>query len=163
MGLFNFRSKNPRESDVFQAAFEETFRAENIPFLKKAKLLVALYEAFKAGTADLGAKQAVEITGLSKTDLKPLLDRTWRLTHGRLQWQRIQETAEALPFLMLDVTPGKPVRPECVQMDGVARRVDDPYWKENYPPCERIDCMCRVIQLGQRQLDRLGVKVIPPT
>ncbi|MPN59675.1 hypothetical protein SDC9_207397 [bioreactor metagenome] len=120
-----------------------------------------LYEAFKAGVADLGAKEAVEISGLSNEKLKPLLDRTWRLTHSKLQRQRIEGAAEALPYLMLDVTPGTSVRPQCIEMDGIARRVDDPYWRENYPPCDRIDCMCRVIQLSDRQVQREGITVLP--
>lgn len=164
MGLFDLfrRDKRLSESDVFQAAFEDAFKPLNLPFLKKAKLLVALYDAFKAGDADNGAKQAATITGLSKKELKPLLDRTLRLTHGRLQWQRIRETAEAMPYLMLDVTPAAPVREQCRAMDGCARRIDDPYWEKNYPPCDLQGCLCRVIQMGERQIERHGVKVFPP-
>lgn len=164
MGLFDFfrHGKKPSESDVFQMAFEEAFKPLDLPFLKKAKLLVTLYDAFKAGVADNGAKQAATITGLSKKELKPLLDRTWRLTHSRLQWQRIQESAEALPYLMLDVPEKLKAKPECVAMDGCARRVDDPYWASRFPPCERVGCLCRVIQMGDRQIERHGVTVIPP-
>ena len=163
MGLFEFfrRDKKPDELAVFQKAFEETFTPLDLPFLKKAQLLVTLYDAFKAGVSDLGAKEAATVTGRSKKELKPLLDRTWRLTHGRLQWQRIQDSAETMPYLMMDVPEKLKAKPECVAMDGRARRVDDPYWKTHYPPCERAGCLCRVIQMGDRQIERHGVTVIP--
>lgn len=164
MGLFDFfiRRKTKSESDIFQGAFEETFSSHQLPFLSKAKLLVSLYEAFKAGTADNGMKKALVITGLSKQVLKPLLDRTWRLTHGRLQWQRILNSSQQLPYLMLDVANKQHAKPECIAMDGYARRVDDPYWVKNFPPCERADCMCQAIQMGKQQIERGSVPVLPP-
>ena len=163
MGLLDFlRKKRERtELEIFQASFEKAFAPLKLPFLKKAQLLVSLYEAFKDGRADNGASVAAQITGETKRDLKPLLDRTWRLAHSQLQWQRIIESADTFPFLMFDVTDKTRARPQCVEMDGRARRVDDPFWKTNYPPCERPDCLCRVIQMGQRQIDRQGVTIIP--
>lgn len=85
-----------------------------------------------------------------------------RVADSKAQLARIAEVAESFPYLMLDVPETQRARPECVAMDGYARRWDDPYWAKNFPPCERLDCLCSVIQMGQRQVDRNAVKVLTP-
>ncbi|MDO8933049.1 MAG: phage minor head protein [Rhodocyclaceae bacterium] len=85
-----------------------------------------------------------------------------RVADSATQRQRITAAVQSFPYLMLDVPEKQRARPECIAMDGCARRWDDPYWEKNFPPCERQDCLCSVIQMGQRQIDRHGVKVIRP-
>lgn len=85
-----------------------------------------------------------------------------RLADSQAQRERIAQAAETMPYLMLDVPETQRARPECLAMDGCARRWDDPYWEKNFPPCDRLDCLCSVIQMGQRQIDRNAVKVVPP-
>lgn len=146
--------------NVFEAACREAFSDVGITGGQMGALLPQLWGAFREGVADCGLSKAKSITGLHRDILKPALNRTWRLTYGRLQWERIVEAAESFPYLMLDVTEMQRARPECVAMDGKARRWDDPYWKTGFPPCERKNCLCRVIQMGQRQIDRGNVEVL---
>lgn len=85
-----------------------------------------------------------------------------RLANSKRQRQRIMDAASTMPYLMLDVVNVAKAKPECAAMDGKARRVDDPYWEAHFPPCERLDCLCRVIQMGKRQLERNSVPLITP-
>lgn len=90
--------------------------------------------------------------------LKVIYDTNLRTAHAEGQWQRIQEAKAALPFLMYDHTPSEHERIEHKAWDGIVLPVDDPWWQAHYP-VKAWGCKCRAIQVGQRQLDRLGVKV----
>lgn len=90
--------------------------------------------------------------------LKVIYDTNLRQAHAEGQWARIQEAKESLPFLMYDHTPSEHERKEHAAWDGLVLRVDDSWWLSHYP-VRAWGCKCRVIQLGQRQLDRMGTKV----
>lgn len=92
--------------------------------------------------------------------LKVIYDTNLRTAHAEGQWQRIQETKTALPYLMYDHTPGQNERKEHKAWDGIVLPVDDPWIAAHYP-VKAWGCKCRMIQLGQRQLDRMGLQVSP--
>ena len=88
------------------------------------------------------------------------MDRKLREQQALEQKTRMIETHDALPFWMLDVPDLSRAKPECVSFDGKARMWNDPYWESGFPPCERDDCLCRVIALGRRQLERHEITLI---
>lgn len=90
--------------------------------------------------------------------LKVIYDTNLRTAHAEGQWQRIQEAKASLPFLMYDHTPSQHERPEHKAWDGIVLPVDDP-WVQAHYPVKAWGCKCRMIQLGQRQLDRMGLAV----
>lgn len=90
--------------------------------------------------------------------LKVIYDTNLRTAHAEGQWARIQSAKAALPYLMYDHTPSQFERPEHKAWDGKVLPVDDPWWAYHYP-VKAWGCKCRVIQLGQRQLDRMGLTV----
>lgn len=90
--------------------------------------------------------------------LKVIYDTNLRTAHAEGQWQRIQQAKEALPYLMYDHTPSQHERKEHKAWDGLVLPVDDPWWQAHYP-VKAWGCKCRVIQVGRRQLDRLGTEV----
>ena len=87
--------------------------------------------------------------------LKVIYDTNLRTAHAEGQWQRIQAAKGALPYLLYDHTPSAHERPEHAAWDGLVLPVDDPWWQRHYP-VKAWGCKCRVIQLGDRQLQRLG-------
>lgn len=103
-----------------------------------------------------GATKEVQLG--SPRRLKVIYDTNLRTAHAEGQWQRIQEAKATLPYLMYDHTPSQHERPEHKAWDGLVLPVDDPWWKAHYP-VKAWGCKCRVIQVGQRQLDRLGASV----
>lgn len=90
--------------------------------------------------------------------LKVIYDTNLRTAHAEGQWERIQAAKSTLPYLMYDHTPSANERPEHKAWDGLVLPPDDPWWQAHYP-VKAWGCKCRVVQLGQRQLDRLGAKV----
>ena len=103
-----------------------------------------------------GERQEVQLGSTRR--LKVIYDTNLRQAHAEGQWSRIQESKAALPYLMYDHTPSAHERKEHKAWDGLVLPVDDPWWPAHYP-VKAWGCKCRVIQLGPRQLDRLGAKV----
>ena len=87
--------------------------------------------------------------------LKVIYDTNLRTAHAEGQWQRIQAVKDRLPYLMYDHTPSTYERPEHAAWDGLVLPADDPWWLRHMP-VKAWGCKCRVIQLGERQLKRLG-------
>lgn len=90
--------------------------------------------------------------------LKTIYDINLRTAHSEGQWDRVQETKAALPFVMYDHTPSQHERPEHKAWDGKVLPVEDP-WVAAHWPVKAWGCKCRMIQLGQRQLDRMGLTI----
>lgn len=90
--------------------------------------------------------------------LKVIYDINLRMAHSEGQWARTQHVKAALPFVMYDHTPSEHERKEHAAWDGIVLLVDDP-WVLAHWPVKAWGCKCRMIQLGQRQLDRMGLKV----
>ena len=87
--------------------------------------------------------------------LKVIYDTNLRTAHAEGQWQRIQAAKATLPYLLYDHVPSAHERPEHVAWDNLVLPVDDPWWLRHMP-VKAWGCKCRVIQLGERQLKRLG-------
>ena len=111
----------------------------------------------KAAMTDPVTGEAKEVQLGSTRRLKVIYDTNLRQAHAEGQWVRIQDAKGALPYLMYDHTPSAHERKEHKAWDGIVLPVDDPWWQSHYP-IKAWGCKCRVVQLGQRQLDRLGVK-----
>lgn len=88
--------------------------------------------------------------------LKTIYDTNLRTAHSEEQWVRIQQAKGAMPYLMYDHTPSAHERKEHAAWDGLVLPVDDPWWQAHYP-VRAYGCKCGVIQLGQRQVDRMGL------
>lgn len=60
-------------------------------------------------------------------------------------WNQIQAEKEDLPYLLYQTVGDDRVRPEHQVLDGIRKRVDDPFWQSYYPP-NGFRCRCIVIQ-----------------
>ena len=87
--------------------------------------------------------------------LQLIYDTSVRVSRSVGQWQRIQRSKKLLPYLMYELGPSKEHRDDHVAWNGVILPVDDPFWKTHMPP-NGWGCKCRVRQLTQRQVDKLG-------
>ena len=54
--------------------------------------------------------------------------------YNRGRWQRFQAVKLDMPYLMYDAINDSRVRPSHLEMDGIIRPIDDPFWKTHYPP-----------------------------
>lgn len=112
----------------------------------------------RAMMTDPATGEVKEVQLGSTRRLKVIYDTNLRTAHSEGQWARIQEAKATLPFLMYDHTPSAHERKEHVAWDGMVLPADDPWWQAHMP-VKAWGCKCRVIQLGQRQVDRQGLKV----
>ena len=185
-----FRQKGYRVGfdyrDVWQREHQAGFtvaKAMQIDLLREIRMAVdtaieagTTFTDFKAGLMPLlvrrgwwgQARMADPVTGEmrrvqlgSPRRLKVIYDTNLRTAHAEGQWERIQAAKATLPYLMYDHTPRAHERPEHKAWDGLVLPADHAWWLSHYP-IKAWGCKCRVIQLGQRQLDRLGAKVGTP-
>ncbi|MDP1681078.1 MAG: phage minor head protein [Burkholderiales bacterium] len=90
--------------------------------------------------------------------LKTIYDTNLRTAHAEGQWARIQESKASFPYLMYDGNNSEHPRLQHAAWDGLVIPADDPWW-QSHMPVKAWGCKCRVIQMGQRQIDRQGLKV----
>lgn len=86
--------------------------------------------------------------------LKTIYETNMRTARAAGQWERIQRTKLALPFLIYELGPSREHRPEHAAWAGRMLPVDDPLWKTHYPP-NGYGCKCRVRQVSKSEAARL--------
>lgn len=69
------------------------------------------------------------------------------------QWDRIQRTKQALPFLLYVRTTSGDPRPEHLGWAGIILPVDHPWWETHFPPNGWM-CKCAVRQISAAQAER---------
>lgn len=70
------------------------------------------------------------------------------------QWDRIQRTKRALPYLLYVRTTAGDPRPEHLRWAGIILPVDHPFWQTHFPP-NGWGCKCAVRQISAAQAARL--------
>jgi SPP1 gp7 family putative phage head morphogenesis protein len=86
--------------------------------------------------------------------LKTIYETNMRTARAAGQWERIQRTKAALPYLLYQLGPSREHRPEHVAWHGLLLPVDDPFWGSHYPP-NGYGCKCRVRQVSKSEAARL--------
>lgn len=95
--------------------------------------------------------------------LRIIYDNNLRTARAAGQWQRIQNTQDAFPYLLRILGPSREHRPEHSQMHGTCLPVGDAFWQVHMPP-DAWGCKCRVRQISRQEYDRLrqtGIQVPP--
>lgn len=87
--------------------------------------------------------------------LAVIFDTNLRISRAVGQWQRVQATKAALPYLFYSATLDSRVRPSHAAMHGTIAPVDHPIWNRWYPPCG-YRCRCVVRQMTRSQALRAG-------
>lgn len=90
--------------------------------------------------------------------LKVIYDTNLRTAHSEGQWERIQDTKEAFPYLEYDGNNSEHSRLQHSQWDKLVLPVDDPFWQAHFPVKE-WGCKCRARPRTARQLERQGKQV----
>lgn len=70
------------------------------------------------------------------------------------QWDRMQRTKRALPFILYVRTTAGDPRPEHLRWAGIILPVDHPFWRTHFPP-NGWGCKCAVRQISAAQAERL--------
>ncbi len=86
--------------------------------------------------------------------LKTIYEANMRTARAAGQWERIQRTKAALPFLLYLLGPSREHRPEHVGWHGLLLPVDDPFWASHATP-NGYGCKCHLRQVSKTEGERL--------
>ncbi|MDH5525210.1 MAG: phage minor head protein [Desulfobulbaceae bacterium] len=90
--------------------------------------------------------------------LKTIYQANMRQARAAGQWQRIERTRQAFPYLIYGLGPSERHRELHILWNGKVLPVDDPWWNEHMPP-NGWGCKCRVRQVNNGEMKRRGLKV----
>lgn len=93
--------------------------------------------------------------------LRTIFDANLRSARAAGQWERIQRTKDALPYLEYRLGPSERHRPHHEAKQGLVLPADDPFWSQWYPP-NGWGCKCWVRQLTEAEAQERGISDSPP-
>ncbi|BBV67840.1 phage protein [Klebsiella sp. STW0522-44] len=86
--------------------------------------------------------------------LRTIYDTNMRTARSAGQWQRIERTKRAMPYLIYTLGPSREHRQEHVQWANLCLPVDDPFWKTHTGP-NGWGCKCGVRQISKYEYQQL--------
>lgn len=92
--------------------------------------------------------------------LKTIYNANLRSARAAGQWERIQRTKDAFPYLEYRTGPSEHHRPHHAAKAGLILSVASPFWDEWMPP-NGWGCKCWVRQVTKREAERRGIGVTP--
>lgn len=78
------------------------------------------------------------------------------------RWSEFESEADIFPILEYQTVGDNRVRPAHDLLNGVARRIDDDFWKTYYPP-NGWNCRCEAIQRAESDAEESNPPVFLPT
>lgn len=105
-----------------------------------------------------GKVQSVQLG--SPRRLKTIYRANMRSARAAGQWDRIQRSKRALPYLVYLLGPSERHRPTHQAKSGLVLPVDDPFWQTWYPP-NGWNCACHVRQITRREAESRGIGQSP--
>jgi hypothetical protein len=149
----------------------EAMRAEVQRALDEGLTFESFQKSWRANPrlADWWGRKAMEdpLTGEvveaqlgSPRRLRTIYDANLRTARAAGQWERIERTQEAFPYLEYRLGPSENHRPHHEDKAGLILPVDDPFWDEWMPP-NGWGCKCWVRQVTKAEAGRRGVSDAP--
>ncbi|MCA3460466.1 MAG: head morphogenesis protein, partial [Rhodobacter sp.] len=104
--------------------------------------------------------EMVEVQLGSPRRLKTIYDANLRTARAAGQWERIERTKGAFPFLEYTLGASEQHRPHHADKEGLILPVDSPFWDEWMPP-NGWGCKCKVRPVTRREAERRGISATP--
>jgi SPP1 gp7 family putative phage head morphogenesis protein len=111
----------------------------------------------RAEVKDPDSGEVVDVQLGSVRRLRTIYDTNLRTAYSAGHWQRIEDNARSAPYVMYSAVLDDRTRPAHRAWNGKVLRADDPWWETHTPP-NGWNCRCTVIQLSQRDIERMGKK-----
>lgn len=86
--------------------------------------------------------------------LRTIYDTNMRTARSAGQWDRIQRTKRAMPYLLYTLGPSREHRAEHLKWADLCLPVDDPFWQTHIGP-NGWGCKCGVRQVSKYEYDQL--------
>jgi hypothetical protein len=175
---FSWKDVEPEEHAVAFAVAKvaeldllEAMRAEVQRALDEGLTFESFQKSWRANPrlAEWWGRKAVEdpLTGAvveaqlgSPRRLRTIYDANLRSARAAGQWERIERTQAAFPFLEYRLGPSEKHRPHHEDKAGLILPVDAPFWDEWMPP-NGWGCKCWVRQVTKAEAGRRGVSDAP--
>lgn len=93
----------------------------------------------------------------SDVRLKTIYQTNMRTARAAGQWERIQRTKDALPYLLYQLGPSMEHRLEHESWNGLLLPIDDPWWAQHTPP-NGWGCKCWIRQISRLEAKQLQAK-----
>lgn len=93
---------------------------------------------------------AVQDLGLPKHRLDNIYRTNIQNAYNRGHWEQFKQNEQYQPYLMYDAINDSRTRPSHRALDGIIRRIDDPFWDTHYP-ANGYRCRCSVVSLSESQ------------
>lgn len=93
---------------------------------------------------------AVQDLGLPKHRLDNIYRTNIQNAYNRGHWEQFKQNEAYQPYLMYDAINDSRTRPSHRALDGIIRRIDDPFWDTHYP-ANGYRCRCSVVALSESQ------------
>ncbi|EAU40171.1 prophage MuSo2, F protein, putative [Fulvimarina pelagi HTCC2506] len=90
----------------------------------------------------------------SRRRLETIFWTNMRTARAAGQWERIQRTKRALPYLLYVRSASAEPRAEHLRFVGIILPVDHPFWSTHFPP-NGWGCKCSVRQITRREAEQL--------
>ncbi|MCW8842404.1 MAG: phage minor head protein [Rhodobacteraceae bacterium] len=154
--------------DVLKDIREELQAAidEGLPFAEFQKRLRPRLEARgwwgRKKQIDPQTGKIREVQLGSPRRLKTIYRANIRTARAAGQWERIERTKKALPYLVYLLGPSERHRPHHAAKEGLVLPVDDPFWDTWMPP-NGWGCKCHVRQITRREAEERGISESPET
>lgn len=154
------------EIDLLEAARGEVEKAlaDGLPFeafKKNWRANPALTEWWgKKQMSDPLTGEVVKAQLGSPRRLRTIYDANLRSARAAGQWERIERTKDAFPFLEYRLGASEQHRPHHAAKEGLIIAVDSPFWDEWMPP-NGWGCKCKVRPVTRREAERRGISPTP--
>lgn len=106
-------------------------------------------------TDPLGRDTSKIVDFSSPRRLRTIFNSNMRAARAAGQWQRIQRSKRALPFILYVQSVSLNPRSEHLGWVGTILPVDDPFWRTHFPP-NGWECKCAVRSVTAREAKSLG-------
>ncbi|WP_323060714.1 phage head morphogenesis protein [Aeromonas hydrophila] len=103
---------------------------------------------------ELGELWSAVYIKADKEALTYLHNQDIRIERAAAQWQRIQRTKRAMPYLIYQLGPRRETCEQHLQWDGVLLPVDDSWWLTHMPP-NSWGCTCWVRQISKFEYQKI--------
>lgn len=161
-----FTAAKAMQVDVLTAIREEVQRAldDGVPFAQfQRELRPRLQELGWWGVKDMTDPETGEVLPVqlgSPRRLRTIYRANLRTARAAGQWERIERTRDALPFLEYRLGPSERHRQHHVDKSGLVLPADDPFWDSWFPP-NGWNCRCWVRQLTRPAAEAAGIDEAP--
>ncbi|HGY4723293.1 TPA: phage minor head protein [Citrobacter amalonaticus] len=87
--------------------------------------------------------------------MRIIYDTNMRTARAAGQWERIQRTKRAMPYLLYVLGPSREHRAEHLKWANICLPVDDAFWLTHFTP-NGWGCKCTIRQVSRDEYDRLS-------